>query len=1159
MDLEVIRRILVEAKTTGVEQTTAQLKGLSAGYEGVTVASQKTETATESVARKFASLEARLDPASRAAQQLAKDIKTLDAAMAQGGVSAQRHGELLSLATGNALKMGQGVTQAAEAHGALEKAMESGIEKAREYAGEFGALGNLFAGFSTRALLITGALGAAYLGFEKATESANEFAASMLKIHNAAENIGITATQFQALAEKAAGFGVSEERLATGLERFSSNMEEFRKRTGGLYTMIDQLDHALAQQMVRATGALEPIKLLAQAYNTAGVNATALSRAAGFGRTGFDVGLALKDIGSTGGVEAAVHHAVDVIDNELVAEMKKVKTESDDMAERASRNFASIYAPSVLASQKRWNEQWLEFSRLARDFAMSPDLAKLIGEPAANALRTLTAPVRKAAEVGVDIGTAARPVLGAGMNLLGDTASDVLSKLNFSGPIESAKLYDDALQTTMRDWTALGEFAAAAGEKMLEAWKTADEAQAAIKRGEDIARTFDKAGESIKILTEQIKDMKAALDAGGNAQLLGPAINAAQVQLRLAQDSEAATQRHNTAVLQLADSYKGVSIETAITLERQRGQLDVASAITGAQKLIAQEVARTNELLLQGKSAEEASAIAAGERAIAQAQINAGAQNQLFALQNAAAGAAAVTGQQKIQAQYQATINQLLHQGVDLEIAMSVASQELANAQAAATAAVEQSIIGLHQQLEVLQASTQAEKDSVLARQAYDNAVKSGADPAAARELQAAMEDVSAEKRRQTEETARLNALEKDRLATLKQQNAEEEKYLQQIEAIYSGTDRLINAMDFNAPEMGSGRRETGGMLGSSPFDPGLGRGTVMYDWLAQMQNQNTDNDRLRKQIEDAARARAMGPINARIDTQINPQNEFEMRRLEAQISGNKPGEISAVQGELAYYQGQPRTLENLQQIKSLSDALKQLTDATKDNTASQNALSGLYSRQFGQGFYDGGAAVGELIYGLDNNTGSAIDAMQRAANDNTRTQNDLLTNLSQNQINSYGYYGGGMISATSGVQGELRTGFSNVSYAISHQSAAAAPSSPSSPYSTPAPSPTTPPPIIPFYPHIPGTPGFARGGSFTTAGYGGDDSNVVAFRVSPQRERVTITPMNGGGNAGGGGDVNNYNDISINIPQGTDEFRSSAMHVADEIYAQVAYAGRRK
>ena len=440
MDLEVIRRILVEAKTTGVEQTTAQLKGLSAGYEGVTVASQKTETATESVARKFASLEARLDPASRAAQQLAKDIKTLDAAMAQGGVSAQRHGELLSLATGNALKMGQGVTQAAEAHGALEKAMESGIEKAREYAGEFGALGNLFAGFSTRALLITGALGAAYLGFEKATESANEFAASMLKIHNAAENIGITATQFQALAEKAAGFGVSEERLATGLERFSSNMEEFRKRTGGLYTMIDQLDHALAQQMVRATGALEPIKLLAQAYNTAGVNATALSRAAGFGRTGFDVGLALKDIGSTGGVEAAVHHAVDVIDNELVAEMKKVKTESDDMAERASRNFASIYAPSVLASQKRWNEQWLEFSRLARDFAMSPDLAKLIGEPAANALRTLTAPVRKAAEVGVDIGTAARPVLGAGMNLLGDTASDVLSKLNFSGPIESAKL-----------------------------------------------------------------------------------------------------------------------------------------------------------------------------------------------------------------------------------------------------------------------------------------------------------------------------------------------------------------------------------------------------------------------------------------------------------------------------------------------------------------------------------------------------------------------------------------------------------------------------------------------------------------------------------------------------------------------------------------------
>ena len=68
----------------------------------------------------------------------------------------------------------------------------------------------------------------------------------------------------------------------------------------------------------------------------------------------------------------------------------------------------------------------------------------------------------------------------------------------------------------------------------------------------------------------------------------------------------------------------------------------------------------------------------------------------------------------------------------------------------------------------------------------------------------------------------------------------------------------------------------------------------------------------------------------------------------------------------------------------------------------------------------------------------------------------------------------------------------------------------------------------------------------------------MVAFRVSPQRERVTITPVSGG-NTGGASVVHNYNDITITIPQNTDEFRSSAMQVAEEIFNQVAVAGRRK
>jgi hypothetical protein len=149
---------------------------------------------------------------------------------------------------------------------------------------------------------------------------------------------------------------------------------------------------------------------------------------------------------------------------------------------------------------------------------------------------------------------------------------------------------------------------------------------------------------------------------------------------------------------------------------------------------------------------------------------------------------------------------------------------------------------------------------------------------------------------------------------------------------------------------------------------------------------------------------------------------------------------------------------------------------------------------------------------------------------------------------------GGGIVSATENVQSELRSGFANVVLAVKTP-AGTTPSSPSGTSPT-SPSGTSSPP---FYPHIPGTPGFARGGSFTTAGYGGDDTNVVAFRVSPQRERVTITPVAGGGGRDGGNVNHFYNDISITMPQNTDEFRSSAQQVADEIFNQVAIAGRRK
>jgi predicted YcjX-like family ATPase len=153
-----------------------------------------------------------------------------------------------------------------------------------------------------------------------------------------------------------------------------------------------------------------------------------------------------------------------------------------------------------------------------------------------------------------------------------------------------------------------------------------------IKGGEDIALKFNTAGQTIRNLKHDIEDMQAALEAGGSASLLGPAIDSAKVLLKTTQDSVAETERHNAALLQLAQTYQGVSLEVAGMLQKQKDQLAIASTTTGQARMAAQEQATLNDLKGQGKTLEERTAIAAGQRAISQAQVNAAAASALDTL-----------------------------------------------------------------------------------------------------------------------------------------------------------------------------------------------------------------------------------------------------------------------------------------------------------------------------------------------------------------------------------------------------------------------------------------------------------------------------------------------------------------------------------------------
>ncbi len=119
---EVIRRLSIESTTKGVDEATAKLKQLEAGYKGVTVEGQKSETATQSMEKRFASIQRQYDVNYRAVTALAKVERDLSTAMGQGLLSAERKNELLALAARRYLDTASAAEKAAAAETAAARA-----------------------------------------------------------------------------------------------------------------------------------------------------------------------------------------------------------------------------------------------------------------------------------------------------------------------------------------------------------------------------------------------------------------------------------------------------------------------------------------------------------------------------------------------------------------------------------------------------------------------------------------------------------------------------------------------------------------------------------------------------------------------------------------------------------------------------------------------------------------------------------------------------------------------------------------------------------------------------------------------------------------------------------------------------------------------------
>jgi hypothetical protein len=306
--------------------------------------------------------------------------------------------------------------------------------------------------------------------------------------------------------------------------------------------------------------------------------------------------------------------------------------------------------------------------------------------------------------------------------------------------------------------------------------------------------------------------------------------SAAQVELTNLRTKEAAeaTERQAQATLKMAQAYPGMTIETAKTLEGLKGQLGVAQAVGVTEQLSAQRRATINQLLLEGKTLQEATAIANAQQAVAEAQIIAAHLLRMEGLRDQLNIAQQITGLAQINAQHEAKINELLLQGLPLHYAIAEADLEREITLARINAQAEQQLRNLQNQYELIRATSEEEKGRISARQEYDKLIESGVSAEKAGQIAAQMqanaratEDAKEETKKLGDETKKLGD-ETERVKDYSEEYGENLKWVNTLLPNHKAAlDGVVYAWSQISDYMQSYQFSLSGVAGGGPqFNP---------------------------------------------------------------------------------------------------------------------------------------------------------------------------------------------------------------------------------------------------------------------------------------------------------------------------------------------------
>lgn len=1003
-DLETIRRIVIEARRQGVDETTAALKNLSAAHDGLVGSSDRTERASLSVERAWERQRRATDEIYRASQARVAIEKDVANAIAQGIGTSEQHAAVLAVASQRYNQVVVAANAAKASNTAYGQATQAAQGQISSLAASTGLLGSVLTTLGPAGLAVGVGIAVAVKALQALDEQAHAVGQRAIELKKFADTTGLTTTQVQALRNEAAKFGLGTEQVEGALQKFTVNFEELRHGSGNALAVLQRYKPELVEQMQGVEETADAVNVLRKAYDGLSTSAqNALSRAF-FGKGGIEQAQLFKQL-DLGSITQKYAESGRGLNSDQTLQLAKLEIENQELRRVAGESFAKLFASDVIEAENSFLRGLIEINFQLKDAAKSgalwnavkaaaaitfpgasaavrmvqsqdPDLKqKATADAQAAAVDQLQRLIDKQKDLNDEVIAYEREITAAGnvpwtQNLIVNLqlAKSTLETVNEE--IEKSRLASSSLAKD----AGIGDIGKRTGSEQTAGNPQAILIEAVIaaqKRNVEVLGELASVEDRVALKENELAVARRTATNVTNEQTAA-LVAYARVQAELAQVAPGTWERQLAALESLKSAYPGLTAAQAQAMQSLSQQLALAEAVTGAEKMAVQEAISFANELLKGATASEAMTTAVRQTAIAEAQVNSAAKATLASLKDQEAVAGAVTGRDKIRAQEQATINKLRSEGVSADNAEAVASQERANSEEAATSSVLQQNRARNQSTEMIYAQLNGTEAATAAAQAYSNAIDAGAKASAAAAASASVL-AEFEAKAAVEALRMAEAEERAALAMLKQVSG-----AKSIASSLSGGGMFAQeqaAFGSNSSSQGSvsspGQDSWAPWADTSPLLPMQSRNPADYhrhDVSADQILQNKVDSilggggSLQSAINEIQSIKASNAEWSSAQTSLLSQ----LYDMLTKQTTNKDVQASKLSEELAWLQQQPETLARDQAISQLTDSIKSLTSAT-DSLADTmvQSLSDLYTQDprtshlgFRTGFAEGGSFV---------------------------------------------------------------------------------------------------------------------------------------------------------------------------------------------------------